>query len=174
MWPQLSGKRVSPTLKESLEQIKSFFCPQWWSEPRTCIKTDTVCPMRPVPTRGIMSVLINWGAGPKRQRTVFYFQESCRSGEPPFGWVHWAALWLGWPGKLSDLFLCPVAAFKGHVLDTQCPEGPLPSSFLLSPRGELFLILLMGLTLLMGLPFSPRLGGERDFTNKQNYIRESS
>lgn len=61
----------------------------------------------------------------------------------PSGWHAWLAP--GWAAN-KGLFIspCPVAAFKGLLLDTQRPEAPALYSPLLPSRKELFLIPLMG------------------------------
>lgn len=66
----------------------------------------------------------------------------------PSGWHAWLAL--GWAGNKGLVISpCPVAAFKGPLSDTPCPEGPAPYTCLLPPRGEVFLILLLASILLM-------------------------
>ena len=91
VWPHLSGKRVSPTLKESHGRIVIFLLPVV-VRAQDLLKDEYACLTRPVPIRGITREVINWGAGPKKQHAVFCCRESCRSGEPPFGWAQGAAL----------------------------------------------------------------------------------
>ena len=115
---------VSPTFRESDWRTESSFYSQWWSECRTCFKTDPVCDI------------------------------VCS-----YSWNKEASYWL--KASLGQGAKMPL---------THSVQKTWILSFLLSPRGEIFLTLRMGLILLMGCLSFIILGKERLYDQKEEYL----